>query len=464
PPRRRHRRRAHRAPRRPPGAGTGVRRRRRCAVGRPPLAGGAALRDAPAPGRPRPHPDRGARGPGLRPARGPAQARRRRARLDAAAARAAPDRAARARRRDHRERRPGVARRAAARAHRRQPAAPARPARGVPARAAAARQPGHPALRAAELVNRPDVALHHRSAAALGEDEPLASDLAAHARRQAARGELAGAAAAMLRASDLSPARAQRERRLLEGVDHLLVGGDVNRAATLTDDVRRCADGPYRRYVLGRLAFRGGRPAEARELLLGAWDACDRIRERELAGRIAAELALGLIRQARGDEALPWARRAVSAAEGTVTPAPWAHLAYALVHSGEVPRGLAELAFLPAEVIEPTAEQVQGLYARGLLRLAGDDLPGARADLAVVEPAARRWGPFAFVFAGLCLLAEVEYRLGCWDDAVAHAETAATIGEDAGQVWMLGWLHSAAAAPLAGRGEWERAREHVEAA
>ena len=319
-------------------------------------------------------------------------------------------------------------------------------------------------LRAAELVNRPDLALHHRSAAALGEDEPLASDLAAHARRQAALGDYRGAASAMLRASDLSPARAQRERRLLEGVDHLLVGGDVNRAATLVEEVRRCADAPYRRYVLGRLAFRGGRPAEARELLLGAWDVCDRIRERELAGRIGAELALGLIRQARGAEALPWARRAMSAAEGTVTPAPWAHLAYALVHSGEVPRGLAELAGLPEEVLDPTAEHVQALYARGLLRLAADDLLGARADLALVDPAARRWGPFAFIFAGLCLLAETEYRLGSWDEAIAHAETASTIGEDAGQVWMLCWLHGAAAAPLAGRGEWEQARLHVEAA
>jgi ATP/maltotriose-dependent transcriptional regulator MalT len=323
-------------------------------------------------------------------------------------------------------------------------------------------------LRAAELVNQPDAALQHRSAAALGEDEPLASDLAAHARRQAARGALARAATAMLRSSDLSPASAQRERRLLEGVDCLLVSGDVNRAATLTDEVSRCADGPYRRYVLGRLAFRAGRPAEARELLLGAWDLCDRSRERELAGRIAAELALVHIRQAHGAEAVPWARRAVAASEGTTTPAPWAHLAYALVYAGDAPRGLAELAFLPEMTgeltAELTAEHVQAAYARGLLRVATDDLAGARTDLAAVEPAARRWGPFAFVFAGLSLLAEAEYRLGCWDDAVDHAEAAASIGEDAGQVWMLSWLHATAAAPLAGRGEWDRARAHTEAA
>jgi DNA-binding CsgD family transcriptional regulator len=96
--------------------------------------------------------------------------------------------------------------------------------------------------------------------------------------------------------------------------------------------------------------------------------------------------------------------------------------------------------------------------------VATGDLLGARADLSLVEPGARRCGPFAFVFAGLGLLAEVEYRLGHWDDAVAHAESAARIGEDAGQVWMLSWLHAAAAAPLSGRGEWERAREHVDAA
>ncbi|HEY2703625.1 MAG TPA: AAA family ATPase [Candidatus Dormibacteraeota bacterium] len=318
--------------------------------------------------------------------------------------------------------------------------------------------------RAAGLVTRPDAALQHRSAAALGEDEALAADLAAHGRREAARGALAGAASAMLRASDLSPSAPLRERRLLEGVDCLLVGGDVNRAATLIEEVRRCADGPYRRYVLGRLAFRGGRPAEARELLLGAWDGCDRSRERELAGRIAAELALADIRRARGAEAVPWARRALAATEGTETPAPWAHLAYALVQAGDAPRGLAELAFLPEPPPELGAGQVQASYARGLLRLATDDPAGARADLLAVEPGARRWGPFAFVFAGLALLAHAEYRLGAWDDAVERAERAAAIGEDAGQVWMLSWLHGVATAPLAGRGEWDRARAHADAA
>ncbi len=319
-------------------------------------------------------------------------------------------------------------------------------------------------LRAADLVHEPEAALFHRSAAALGEDELLAADLAAHARREAARGSLARAAAAMLRASDLSPAIPQRERRLLEGVDFLLVGGDVNRAATLTDEVWRCADGPYRRYVLGRLAFRAGRSSDARDLLLGAWDVSDRTRERELAGRIASELALVHIRRARGPEAVPWARRAVVATEGTVTPAPWAHLAYALLYAGDVPRGLAELAFLPEANGDVCADHVQGKYARGLLRLATGDLAGARADLDAVEPGARRFGPFAFVFAGLSLLAEAEYRIGDWDAAVAHAVEAATIGEDAGQVWMLSWLHAVAAAPLAGRGEWERARYHVDAA
>jgi DNA-binding CsgD family transcriptional regulator len=319
-------------------------------------------------------------------------------------------------------------------------------------------------LRAAELVSQADVALHHRSAAALGEDEPLAADLAAQARRLAGQGALAPAATAMLRSSDLSPMLAQRERRLLEGADFLLVGGDVNRAATLIDEVRHCADGPYRRYVLGRLAFRGGHPVEARELLLGAWDVCDRTRERELAGRIAAELALVHIRQARGAEAVPWSRRALAAVEGTPLPAPWGHLAHALVNAGEAPRGLAELAFLPEANGESSATQVQAMYARGLLRLATGDPGRARSDLRAVEPGARRWGPFAFIFAGLALLAGAEYRLGEWDQAVEHAELAASIGEDAGQLWMLTWLHAVATAPLASRGEWERARAHVDAA
>jgi ATP/maltotriose-dependent transcriptional regulator MalT len=319
--------------------------------------------------------------------------------------------------------------------------------------------------RAAELVADEAASLQHRSAAALGEDEELATDLGDYARREGARGAWASAAAAMVRASRLSPKGEQRDRRLLEGVDHLLTGGDLTQAVAFTEAVAGCADGPNRRYVLGRLAFLAGRSAEGQELQLGAWDACDPVRDRELASRIATEVALVLVRQARGEELVTWARRAMAAAEDVrLSRAPWPHLAYGLAYAGRAREGLAELPPLPRASRDLSSEDVLVLYARGVLRFVTDDLAGARADFAASEPGAARWGPFMYRVSSLTFLSAVEYRLGAWDDAIAHGELGASIGEDADQAWMLSWLHAVAAAPLAARGEWAPAEAHAAAA
>jgi DNA-binding CsgD family transcriptional regulator len=320
-------------------------------------------------------------------------------------------------------------------------------------------------LRAAELIADEARSLQHRIAAAVTEDEPLAAELADYARREAGRGAWALAAEAMLRAVRLGPAVERQEQRLLEGVDFLLMAGDVSRAATFTEEISLCADGPSRRYVLGRLAFHAGRPIEGHALLLAAWDACDPSLDGALATRIATEVALVLVQRARGPELVIWARRAMTAAAGApVARSPWAHLAYGLAYVGRAHEGLLEIPSLPEAPFDVQAEDVPALYARGLLRFMTDDLSRARADFSAVEPAAMRSGPFMFRLASLSSLADVEYRLGAWDDAIAHAELGASCGEDADQAWALTWLHATAAAPLAGRGEWEAAKAHSEAA
>ncbi|HEX3608031.1 MAG TPA: AAA family ATPase [Candidatus Dormibacteraeota bacterium] len=320
-------------------------------------------------------------------------------------------------------------------------------------------------LSAAELIGDESASLYHRSAAAFGEDETLAGDLAGYATREAERGATPRAAAAMMRASRLSPAGERRERRLLESVDLLLIGGEVARAAAYAGEVRACADGPYPRYLLGRLAFHSGHPVEGERLLLAAWEARDAGGDRQLASKIASDIALVLVRRSRGPELVTWARRALAAAAGTSQQlAPWHMLAYGLTYAGRAEEGLSEIAFLPQRPRDLGAEDVQPLYARGLMRFMTDDLAGACADFTALVPAAARWGPFMMQFATICFLGAVEYRLGAWDDAIAHATLATSLCEDADHVWTLSWTHATAVAPLAGRGDAAAAQSHADAA
>jgi DNA-binding CsgD family transcriptional regulator len=319
--------------------------------------------------------------------------------------------------------------------------------------------------RAAELVGDEAASLEHRVAAAPEEDEVLASDLADYARREGERGAWTRAAAAMLRASRLTAIRTERELRLLEGVDCLLVGGDVPTALTFSDQIAAVSDGPRRRYVQGRFASHSGRHSEADELLVGAWNGCDPGTDRELAARIAIEISYGLARRARGDQLVTWSRRALAAAEGTpYARTPQSILAAGLAYTGRARAGLAEVAFLHDQPRIASMSDVSAVCVRGFLRLMTDDLVRARQDLTAGHIGAARFGPFQMRLAGLALLSTAEHRLGAWDDAILHAELAASLAQDSGQIWSLAWMHLAAATPLAGRGLWEAAEIHVQAA
>ncbi len=103
------------------------------------------------------------------------------------------------------------------------------------------------------------------------------------------------------------------------------------------------------------------------------------------------------------------------------------------------------------------------LAARGALRVAADDLVGARGDLATVCNASNaEVSPQRLLAMGA--LAEVDYRLGSWDASLAAAEHSLSLAEDTEQVWVQGFLHSAAVLVCAGRGDWDRADDHLAAA
>ena len=136
-------------------------------------------------------------------------------------------------------------------------------------------------------------------------------------------------------------------------------------------------------------------------------------------------------------------------------------LAIARVVAGQGPQGLAGLAFLPAAPSEVPREDTDTLVFRGMARVWAGDLAGAVADLSTAAARLRAGVPLRY--AGLCLsyLAVAEYRLGCWDDAVVHAELAVSLAHDADRVLDLGLVHSVAALVPAARGDWELAGAHV---
>ncbi|MFG6199261.1 AAA family ATPase, partial [Nonomuraea sp. JJY05] len=161
-------------------------------------------------------------------------------------------------------------------------------------------------LAAARLAEEAGTALRHRAAEAGGPDEALAEELAGFAAKAAQHGRWQEAAAHLDLAAGLTESAARRDELSTAVLEHVLVGGDVVRAAELAA-ARNADPRPVRRYVLGRLALASGRFEEAAELLAEAW----RHREPGFAADVAEQLAwLHLVNGDR-EAAASWAGLAI---------------------------------------------------------------------------------------------------------------------------------------------------------
>ena len=94
----------------------------------------------------------------------------------------------------------------------------------------------------------------HRVAALDRPDERLAGELEQLAGEEAAGGRLALAATHLQWSADISPARADRERRLLTAALHLTLAEEA-RGLALRPEVEAAAPSPLRSCVLGTMAF-----------------------------------------------------------------------------------------------------------------------------------------------------------------------------------------------------------------
>ncbi len=317
--------------------------------------------------------------------------------------------------------------------------------------------------RAAGLVDR-DRALGHRVAAAAGPDDGLAAELESAGRDAQRHGRAVQAAAWLAQAAAVGSDRAAADRRVLDALEILVTYGEVAQAEALAARAAAAGPGPRRSWLLGTLDFLAGRTAAAEARLREAWQAHDPAREPAVGAAAATRLAVLCFVAGRVPEAIEWGERA----DAADAPAAMRHralgvLAIALFAAGRGPEGLARLAF-PAAPAEVLHKDTDTLAMRGIARGLAEELAGAVADLSAAAARLRAGVPLRSPSLSLSHLAHAEWRLGCWDDTVVHAELAVSLARDADRGWEFSWVHYVAAVVPALRGDWEAASAHVEMA
>jgi DNA-binding CsgD family transcriptional regulator len=327
-------------------------------------------------------------------------------------------------------------------------------------------------LRAAAALSDRLAVLQHRVQAAPASDDTLAAELEQCAADEAARGSASSAAWALLAASRLSSGRVDSERRTLQALEYTIGAGDGVTAARLATEIGDFADGPRRKYVLGLLSLVGGRPTDAEALLRGAWndlapappdETRDSYADPALADGIAGWLVLLLVNAGRSSEAAPWSLRIIERTKAGVCAS--SNTSTAVVAMAATGGGAETLALVGDLSDRPDVDRRQsGLFVGvGVVHAWMDSLEDARRGLERTLTVARKHGPLVDLLISAFYLGDVAYRLGRWDDAVTYGELAVSTAIDAEQAYVYALVHGVAAFPLSGRGEWQRAEDHVRA-
>jgi DNA-binding CsgD family transcriptional regulator len=316
--------------------------------------------------------------------------------------------------------------------------------------------------RAAAVVSE-QASWEHRVAALDQPDEVLAAELERLAAQEAGQGHLNLAATHLRWASDVSPAQADRERRLMLAALHLTLA-DETRGSALRPAVLAASPSALRSLVLGTMAFSAGQFTEAQSHFTEALEqAGDDPGSQPLAAMAAARLAAIRILMGDGARGIEFGRQAL--ATGRLDPSATARArTMVAAAAGQLlgPRtGLAELAYLDDDPALVKPADVDALSYRGVLRLLSDDLGPALADLAASVAMINRGAPPSLGLRAYFYLGMAQYLAGHWDDTLLTAEqglSAASIGQ---RRFELPLLHLAAACVPAGRGLVQEAQRHA---
>jgi ATP/maltotriose-dependent transcriptional regulator MalT len=314
-------------------------------------------------------------------------------------------------------------------------------------------------------------ALRHRVAAADGIDDDLARDLDESAAGRAGKGARSVAATYLLWASSLGSDPQLNERRVLRAARLVLEDGQVARAAELRERVERCGEGPLRSLVLGQLAWQEAASITAESWLIEALKPAGGPEpDGEVAAAALGHLATMYYTQGRGREAIDAATRLLALSElgnlpGELERSGWIALAAGTAADQGAAAGLDCLASrLPQPAESVPAADADLLIVRGALGFYAGRTTTATADLRAAIRLARHGAAAAQLPRAHLQLSQLLLSSGEWDEALVHARAALSLVSAERRVWMDAQVHAALARLFGGRGEWQRASEHLTAA
>jgi DNA-binding CsgD family transcriptional regulator len=317
-------------------------------------------------------------------------------------------------------------------------------------------------LRVAELTSGA-TSLAHRVAASATSDDRLATELGETGQAEVMQGKLMAGIDHLLLASRLAATRQLGEQALFRAVDALGVVGDVPRAQGLRGAVAACSDSAERSFALACLTASAYNLEQAIEELIAVTERPDFGADSKLFGSVTSSLAIICAYAGRGSKAIEWAERALDGTSATATVKLTARqgLALGLAACGRERDAVAVLDSLSTSRDVPEPFDAELMATRGSLKAQAGDFLGAVDDLNAVIRWSRAGALLRSLPSAYSSLAEAEYRLGRWQDGVAHADLAVSLAEDSGQEWQLPVAHAVASLFPTGRGEWELATEHI---
>jgi DNA-binding CsgD family transcriptional regulator len=316
--------------------------------------------------------------------------------------------------------------------------------------------------RAAGFVSE-QASWEHRVAALEHPDEGLAAKLERLAEEDAADGRLALAATHLQWASDVSPARADRERRLLTAALHLMLA-EAPRGLGLRQAVQESAPSPLRSCVLGTIAFSSGQLAEAERRFSEALAAAQNDPgSQPLAAITANRLAGTYTLLGDGEKVMTFGRQALGTGclDAAAASQTRALIAIGAAHIAGPRAALAELGYLEADPARVGPADADGLSFRGVFRLLAGDLGQAVTDMTASLRLARRGATLAFGLRAYFYLALAQYLAGAWDDVLLTAEQGFSAAAIQSRRYELPLLHLAAGCVPAGRGAAGEADRHA---
>ena len=320
---------------------------------------------------------------------------------------------------------------------------------------------------AAEFLNAAS-ALRHRVAAAEGLDDDLARDLDESAAGSASKGARSVAATHLLWASSLGSDSHLNEQRVLRAARLLLDDGQTARAAEFRGRVEGCGEGPLRSLVLGQLAWEEGASVPAESWLIEASKSVGGPEpEGEAAAAALAHLGTLYHTQGRGQEAVDAATRllALSNLPGELERSGWIALSAGKAADQGAPAALDLLASrLPQPAESVPAADADLLITRGVLGFYAGRTTAAIADLRAAIRLARHGAAAAQLPRAQVQLSQLLLNSGEWDEALVHARTALSLVSAERRVWLDPQVHATLVRLFGGRGEWQRAGEHLAAA